>query len=111
VRGNSTLDPAQVDSAGTWYYNETAAQLGTIADAVWEEPIVGHSTADTTGYLISLLRKALTNRLEASPGNPGSLVLYDDDALTPLLNWATRDDAGAAVVAAPGAPGRRGAAT
>jgi hypothetical protein len=84
---------------------------GTVAGAVWDEPIAGHAIVDTTGYLLTLLRKALTNRLEASPGNPGSLVLYDDDGLTALLSWSTRDDAGGAVVTAPGAPGRRGAAT
>lgn len=60
---------------------------------------------------IALLRKALTNRLEAAPGNPGTLVLYDDDGTTPIKTWATRDESGGAVAPAPGAPSRRDAAT
>jgi hypothetical protein len=60
---------------------------------------------------VVLLRKGLTNRLEEAPGFPGTLVLYDDDGVTPLLNWTLRDASGGPVVGAVGAPARRSAAT
>lgn len=57
-----------------------------------------------------LLRKALTNRIEEVSGNPGSLTLYDDDALTAIKTWPLRDETGAAVLPAVGTPARRGPA-
>lgn len=73
---------------------------------------VGHDVyllinADTS----TLLRKLATNRLEEAPGNPGLIVLYDDDSLTPLLSWEIRDALGGAVVSNVGAPARRKKAT
>lgn len=58
-----------------------------------------------------LLRKALTNRLEETPGFPGTLILYDDDGTTPLLTWTLRDAGGGPVVGTVGSPARRSAAT
>jgi len=59
---------------------------------------------------LALLRKALTNRMEESPGNPGVLVLFDDNGTTPLLTWYLRDMAGGPVLGTAGAPARRSAA-
>ncbi len=113
----------------------TGPTQDTLVDAVFDEPVAGHLGAGSVGQRLSLLdtaissrlssgsytapdntsvdllRKALTNRLEAAPGNPGTLILFDDDGVTPLLTWATRDESGGAVAAAPGAPSRRGAGT
>ena len=58
---------------------------------------------------LSLLRKALTNRMEESPGSPGQLTLFDDDNFTVLLRWALTDYLGRAVLGAAGAPARRSA--
>jgi hypothetical protein len=58
-----------------------------------------------------LLRKALTNRMEETPGNPGTLILFDDDGITPLLTWQLRDAQGGPIVGGIGAPARRSAAT
>lgn len=54
-----------------------------------------------------LIARIARNRLEESPGNPGVLVLYDDDNATPLLTWQVRDFVGGATVGAPGVPARR----
>lgn len=60
---------------------------------------------------MALLRRLAFNRLEETPGNPGTLILYADDATTPLKTWSTRDYLGGATVGEPGAPARRSAAT
>jgi hypothetical protein len=58
-----------------------------------------------------LLRQALTNRLEEASGNPGSLKLYADDAITVLKTWTLKDEDGNTVLPAVGTPARRGQAT
>jgi hypothetical protein len=60
---------------------------------------------------VNLLRQGLTNRLWEAPGNPGTLVLYADDGVTPLLEWSLTDTSGGGVVASPGAPARRSASS
>lgn len=64
-----------------------------------------------TSQDVTLLRKALTNRVEESPGTPGQLVLFDDDDATQLLNWKLRDANGNGIVSTVGAPSRRAKAT
>lgn len=56
---------------------------------------------------ISLIRKSITNRMEEFPGTPGTLILWDDDGITPLLQWEIRDAAGGGVVATVGCPAKR----
>ena len=58
---------------------------------------------------ISLIRKSITNRMEEFPGTPGTLILWDDDGVTPLLQWQIRDAAGGGVVATVGCPAKRSA--
>lgn len=58
---------------------------------------------------ITLLRKGLTNKLEETAGNPGTLVLRDDDGVTVLKTWTLTDSLGGAVVASVGEPARRSA--
>lgn len=60
---------------------------------------------------VTLLRKALTNRLEEASGGPGQLVLFDDDGSTPLRTWPLRDEFGGAILPTTGTPARRGQAT
>lgn len=57
----------------------------------------------------TFLRKAVTNRMEETPGNPGHLTLYDDDGLTPLARWELRDATGGQVLSTVGNPSRRSA--
>jgi len=56
---------------------------------------------------LPIMRRIITNRLEDFPGNPGTLILYDDDGVTPLKSWELRDATGGAVSAAAGAPAKR----
>lgn len=60
---------------------------------------------------VSLLRKLYTNRQEQFPGTPGRLILWDDDGVTPLLEWELRDAAGNGIVSNIGCPAKRSAAT
>lgn len=60
---------------------------------------------------VSLLRKLYTNRQEQFPGNPGRLILWDDDGVTPLLEWELRDAAGNGIVSNVGCPAKRSAAS
>lgn len=60
---------------------------------------------------INYLRKVAKNRLWEAPGNPGTLVLYDDDGVTPLTTWQLLDDQGGPVLPGIGTPGRRSAGT
>jgi hypothetical protein len=86
-----------------FYVNNGGDVKGESEDTIL---VVGNSTADLT-----LLRKALTNRMEEYPGNPGQLILFDDDGTTPLKTWRLRDVTGGSVNATVGAPARRSAAT
>lgn len=63
---------------------------------------------------LTLLRRMTKNRFEEYPAtglSPGRLVLFADDAVTPLLVWEIRDATGGPVTATTGAPSRRTAAT
>lgn len=60
---------------------------------------------------ISLLRRLALNRLEEYAGNPGTLILFADDGVTPLKTWSLRDASGGPIVSVIGAPARRSAAT
>lgn len=60
---------------------------------------------------LEAVRQLVTNRLEETPGNPGHLVLYEDDGVTVRSTWATRDVVGGPVVASVGNPARRGPRT
>jgi len=60
---------------------------------------------------LKLVRQSITNRMEEFPGNPGQLVLWDDDGITPLKTWQLRDSTGGGIVATVGSPAKRSAAT
>jgi hypothetical protein len=85
--------------------------VADIVNGVMDESMAGHILPGSFGLRTALLEKVHRNRLEEAPGNPGTLVLYDDDDLTPLLTWTLRDELGGAVASSPGAPSRRTKAT
>lgn len=60
---------------------------------------------------VTLVRKNLKNKFSFVAGNPGTMTLYDDDGVTPILTWAVRDHNNGAVTSADGDPSLRGAAT
>ena len=89
----------------------TVPAEASLADAVWDEAEAAHVLPGSFGARMALLGKLQRNRLEEAPGNPGTLVLYDDDDVTPILTWQLRDGLGGAVVSSPGSPARRTKAT
>lgn len=52
-------------------------------------------------------RKLLKNRLELSDGSTNNWILYDDDAVTPLILWNVRDKDGEGIRLPKYAPARR----
>lgn len=109
----------------------TAPERAAVVDATWDEPAADHVAAGSMGArqalldvaistrlasgsytapdnaTATLIRKILTNRLEEASGNPGTLVVYDDDDATPLLTWTILDQFGNGIAAQVGAPARR----
>ena len=61
---------------------------------------------ETVGDL-AIVRKSITNRMEQTSGNPGQLVLYDDDDTSILFTWAIRDEFGNGIASATLVPARR----
>ncbi len=85
---------------------QVVAALNDLPASVWAD-----SSATTLVARIALLHKLARNRIVEAAGSPGTLILYDDDDVTPLLTWLLLDSSGGAVTAQVGAPARRSAAT
>lgn len=64
--------------------------------------------AKTNGELV---RKYHTNRMHEAGGNPGTLVLYDDDDATVLKTHQLRDEFGNAIASTVQTPARRSKGT
>lgn len=94
-------------ASGSYYVAEYNVDDGGSVKGADEDVIAVTSLVSD----LTLLRRLAFNRLEETPGNPGSLILYADDATTPLKTWSTRDYTGGATVGELGAPARRSAAT
>ena len=101
VVGNAFIAHYNVDDGG--------AVKGTAHDVI----LVGQQALSDMATLIadvSLIRKERFNRQEQFPGNPGLLILWDDDGVTPIKQWELRDAAGNGVIANVGCPAKRSAA-
>jgi hypothetical protein len=106
---------------GHYYTLLSLPTLGAVAGASYVAQFNVNNGADVQGEAedvllvtsvatdAALLRKALTNRMEESPGNPGQLTLFDDDGFTVLARWQLTDTTGGAVVSSLGTPARRSA--
>ena len=77
-----------------------------IADAVWDEDLTTHSTADSAAVQLSITRKLLTNRLELVDGTTNNWVLYDDNN-TVLMTFSVTYKDGVAIAQSSGIPSRR----
>jgi hypothetical protein len=90
-----------------------APTTGEIADdlapAIWATAEGG--ARGSMGAAVTLVRKWITNAVTETSGAPGSVVLFEDGGVVPLLTWPLRDQSGGAVIAQAGAPARRGQAT
>jgi hypothetical protein len=92
----------------------TGAVAGTVLVAEYSATVDGVLNVATESWLVTgidwevaRVRKWFTNRLEEAAGNPGTLVLFDDDDTTPMLTWTLRDGLGGPTVFVPGRPARR----
>lgn len=87
-----------------------AVSVAAVPAAVWTATISSNTTITQAGGMVHLLRAFAINRLEEDDGNPGSLILYKDDNVTPWCTFTLRDQNGNAVVGATGEVARRSAA-
>ena len=102
-------------AGGHYRYNISAPAIGALPEDVFIAEFKVDDGSAVRGAAqdiiliedLPVMRKIVTNRLEDFPGNPGSLVLYDDDGVTPFRSWELRDATGGAVSAAIGAPAKR----
>lgn len=97
---------AAIDDVASVVNAHTDAQLALLTAVVNTRLATASYVApDNTG--IALLRKHMTNRLETSPGNPGQLILYDDDDVTPLMTHTIRSVTDGIVSISPTSPAKR----
>jgi len=68
------------------------------------------STVGTVDSSTTLIRKIQTNRLELLDGNSDNWILYDDDAVTPLLTFDVTDKDGNVIVQYANTPSKRSSA-
>ncbi len=88
------------------------AALGSeLVDSVWSTDISAKFNVSKASGALNFVRMLSTNRLEATPGDPGSLVLYMDDGTTVRYTYTLRDYLGGAVIDSTGSPARRGTGT
>jgi hypothetical protein len=94
-----TINAAPGDQLAIEYNTESAAVPGVTNETL------------TVARDTDLLRKLATNRIEEFAGNPGQLILFDDNGVTPLKTWQLRDGTGGATALSVGAPAKRSAAS
>jgi hypothetical protein len=88
----------------------TAAGVAAIPAAVWNVAQSGYASGSTTfGWALRTLRILATNRIAETPGTPGSMIIYADDATTPFLTYTLTDFNGNGLFGMVGAPARRAA--
>ncbi len=91
---------------GMWFVAEYSASSGSNSGVDNDTIHVNQVMSQTT-----FLRKFATNRLDEAHGDPGTLTLYDDDALTEIAQWNLLDEEGNAIEPTIGTPARRSPAT
>jgi len=64
-----------------------------IAFEVWEEPTGSHLNPATTGFILTFIRKMLTNRNRIDDVT-NTLTIYNDDKITPLIVFNLKDFSG-----------------
>lgn len=62
-----------------------------IADAVWQRRTDAHTDPEVMGGLLALLGKLARNKTVTDPST-GTITVYDDDGVTPLLTAALHED-------------------
>ena len=108
VDGGGTLPPTDQFQCGeTAEVSVTQEVITAITGGVWDKDIASHLLAGSFGELIQLIkadttaiflccdlvRKFQTNRTKIDAGT-NTLIIYDDDKVTPLLTFNLKDGAG-----------------
>ena len=76
-------------------YETNTSGLDDIADTVWDEAMGGHVAAGTFGLALDILRAVAQNRYKIDTATK-IMTVYDEDKVTPLLQWNMKDAVGAA---------------
>jgi hypothetical protein len=63
----------------------------TIAEAVWDEPMTGHTAAGTAGEMLGLLQQTAAGRWRIIANQ---MIFYAVDGVTPILTFDLKDEAG-----------------
>lgn len=82
----------------------------TVADAVLDEALAGHTGSGSVGEALTrlaIIEKINRNRLELVEGAVNNWVLYDDDNVTPFLTWSVSDKDGDGILMDKHIPARR----
>jgi len=85
------------------YTYAASGEYGEVLDSI-------ESTVGLVDIRTTLLRKIQTNRLELFDGNTNNWILYDDDAVTPLLTFSVSDKNDDIIVQCPNSPSKRSGA-
>jgi hypothetical protein len=92
-------------------YFDDALSSTSIASAVWNALTASFVAAGSFGLMLKRIKAALINRMELADGSSSNLVIYDDDAVTPLLTASVTDKTGAAITTSATVPAKRGNAS
>jgi hypothetical protein len=87
---------------------ERTTLSAVVAPVVWATATP--NAAWTYGASLVLLRKHVTNRLDVTAADDGTLTLYDDDGTTEIVEQSLRDGGGRTILLPTGSPALRGAA-
>jgi hypothetical protein len=87
------------------------ASVASVPAALLATSTSGITGRTTVGGALVYLRKLASNKLVETDGDPGTLVLYDDDGVTVLETYQLLDVTGSAVVTPAGQPAQRSAAS
>ena len=86
----------------------TAVAVASVPSSVWGTTLPGAFAAGTAAWLVDYIRKLSDNRLEVNFATQ-RLVLYADDGITVVQQWALGTLGGEPVATVPGVQTKRGA--
>ena len=102
IKGANNIDLTNIAGAGFVSNADSLKSISTavatvsasgIADAVWDENLLQHIQAGSTGAAIRLIRQALTGRVKIDV-NANTLIIYAEDGTTALLTLNLKDSNG-----------------
>lgn len=96
--GGSTVEGSMSSPAHLRAFIKIGADPGAdeIADAVWQRQLSAHTDPEVFGGLLALLGKIARNKTVTDPST-GTITVFDDDDVTPLLVAQLFEDAAGTV--------------